>query len=103
MFNVNRSIIVFEKIFALILLALTVLALPSCSTPDARQEDFSLHVRDDNTASELKKVERDLTVTPEKAALHPDYQVIENIAVPYIPEYRVGPGDVVEIVYHIRY
>lgn len=103
MFNVNRSIIVFEKIFALILLALTVLALPSCSTPDARQEDFSIHVRDDNTASELKKVERDLTVTPEKAALHPDYQVIENIAVPYIPEYRVGPGDVVEIVYHIRY
>lgn len=35
--------------------------------------------------------------------MHPEYQVIENIAVPYLPEYRVGAGDVVEIVYHIRY
>ena len=35
--------------------------------------------------------------------MHPDYQVIDNIAVPYVPEYRMGPGDVLEIVYHLKY
>lgn len=51
----------------------------------------------------MKKLEKQLTVTPEKAALHPEYQVIDNIAVPFVPEYRIGPGDVLEIVYHLKY
>jgi polysaccharide export outer membrane protein len=54
-------------------------------------------------AGALKQLETQLTVTPEKAALHPQYQVIDNIAVPFVPEYRMGPGDVIEIVYHIKY
>jgi len=51
----------------------------------------------------LQNLEMQLTVTPEKAARHSDYQVIDNIAVPYVPTYRLGPGDVLEIVYHSKY
>jgi polysaccharide export outer membrane protein len=52
---------------------------------------------------QLKNVEASLTLTPEKAAFSPDHQIIENVPVPNLPEYRLGPADVVEIVYHIRY
>lgn len=64
---------------------------------------FDANVRTADDVKQLKKLETRLTVTPEKAALHPDYQVIDNIAVPYVPEYRIGPGDVLEIVYHLKY
>ncbi len=54
-------------------------------------------------AERIRLQEERLIVTPEKAALHPDYQIIENVSVPFAPEYRIGPGDVLEIIYHIRY
>ncbi len=63
--------------------------------------DASINTAED--VGQLKALETQLTVTPEKAALNPDYQIINNIAVPYIPEYRMGPGDVLEIVYHLKY
>ncbi len=60
-------------------------------------------VKDAEGAAELQRLETSLRVTPEKAALNPDYQISNQIAVPYVPEYRLGPGDVIEIVYHISY
>jgi polysaccharide biosynthesis/export protein len=74
----------------------------SCSTAK-KERKFDVYVQQPEDVGELKKLEAKLTVTPEKAALNPDYQVIQNISVPYIPEYRVGPGDVLEVVYNIRY
>jgi polysaccharide export outer membrane protein len=64
---------------------------------------FDATIKNADDVDQLKQVEKQLTITPEKAALHPDYQVINNIAVPYVPEYRIGPGDVLEIVYHLKY
>jgi polysaccharide biosynthesis/export protein len=75
----------------------------SCShSPDAASS-FDASIKTAEDFSQLKQLETQLTVTPEKAALHSEYQVINNIAVPFVPEYRMGPGDVIEIVYHIRY
>jgi len=87
------------------IIAVGVLALlsVSCSSTGNEEQKFDVYVKSPEDVKELKKVETMLTVTPEKAALHQDYQVIEEIAVPYIPEYRVGPGDVLEVVYNIRY
>ncbi|HOV88086.1 MAG TPA: polysaccharide biosynthesis/export family protein [Syntrophobacteraceae bacterium] len=86
---------------------MTVLLVPflvSCSSTSQKQNsEIDLHVQKPEDVTRLKNTETALTVTPEKAALHPEYQTIERIAVPYIPEYRIGPSDVVEIVYHIRY
>ncbi|MCG6533456.1 MAG: polysaccharide biosynthesis/export family protein [Syntrophales bacterium LBB04] len=64
---------------------------------------FDANIKSPEDVDSLNKLQTQLTVTPEKAALHPDYQVIDNIAVPYVPEYRMGPGDVLEIVYHLKY
>ena len=67
--------------------------LSSCAhTPPEGSSKFDASIKTAEDVDQLKKLETQLTVTPEKAALHPDYQVIDNIAVPYIPEYRNGAG-----------
>lgn len=88
-----------------LIIAVGVLALlsVSCSSTGNEEKKFDVYVKSPEDVKELKKVETMLTVTPEKAALHPDYQVLEEISVPFIPEYKVGPGDVLEVVYNIRY
>lgn len=87
-----------------VLLTMTPLVLfTSCvHVPDVPSQ-FDANIKTAEDVNQLKRLETQLTITPEKAALHPDYQVIDNIAVPYIPEYRLGPGDVLEIVYHLKY
>ena len=75
----------------------------SCTHTSQGPSKFDASIRSVEDVDNLKKLETELTVTPEKAALHPDYQIIDNIAVPFIPEYRMGPGDVLEIVYHLKY
>ncbi len=72
-------------------------------TADSTNNQFVAHIRNPDDLKKLDRIETILTVTPEKAVHHPDYQIIEEISVPYAPEYRLSVGDVVEIVYHIRY
>ncbi|MBA4369500.1 MAG: hypothetical protein C0403_17880, partial [Desulfobacterium sp.] len=90
--------------YCVVLLTLTSLVIfTSCGhSPDVPSQ-FDTNIKTVEDVNQLKRLETQLTVTPEKAALHPDYQVIDNIAVPYVPEYRMGPGDVLEIVYHLKY
>jgi polysaccharide export outer membrane protein len=87
------------------LVAVGVLALlsVSCNSTGDKEQKFDVYVKSPEDVKELKKVETMLTVTPEKAALHPDYQVLEEIPVPFIPEYKIGAGDVIEVAYNIRY
>jgi len=70
---------------------------------DSKKDEFVVHIRQPEDLKKLDKIETMLTVTPEKAVHHPDYQIVEQVAVPFIPEYRMGAGDVIEIVYHISY
>jgi polysaccharide export outer membrane protein len=93
---------VFKLIYGTVSLALLV-CFASCSHSPGPSSSFDASIKTAEDVSRLKQLETRLTVTPEKAALHPEYQVINNIAVPFVPEYRMGPGDVIEIVYHIRY
>lgn len=80
--------------------------LASCAgyyDADYSNPQFATRIDSQEDFDQLRKQETLLTVTPEKAALHPNYQVIENIAVPFAPEYRLGPGDVIETIYHVNY
>lgn len=89
--------------YVAVLTMTSLVFLTSCvHSPDVPSQ-FDANIKTSEDVSQLKNLETQLTVTPEKAALHPDYQVIDNIAVPFIPEYRMGPGDVLEIVYHLKY
>jgi len=82
---------------ALLVLCFCIAASTGCA------RKFDIKVKEAEDATALRQLETSLKVTPEKAALHPDYQISNQIAVPYVPEYRLGPGDVIEIVYHINY
>ncbi|MCX8043441.1 MAG: polysaccharide biosynthesis/export family protein [Desulfobacterota bacterium] len=85
-------------------IAVILFFIAACAhSPTNNHNRIELTVSNDEDAKQLKTLESILTVTPEKAALHPDYQTLEKIAVPYVPEYRLGPGDVIEVVYHINY
>lgn len=88
------------------LLITSLCFLTSCGTfydTDYSNPQFVTRIDSKEDYDHIKRQEALLTVTPEKAALHPNYQIVENIAVPYAPEYRLGPGDVVEVIYHIKY
>jgi polysaccharide biosynthesis/export protein len=87
----------------LIGMALIVAVGAGCTHTAEKSDRFDLYVKEEADLKKRDQLQTMLTVTPEKAVLHPDFQIIENIAVPYLPEYRIGAGDVVEIVYHIRY
>jgi len=87
---------------AVVAMASMILFSSCANSPDIPPQ-FDTSIKTAEDLNRLKQLEAQLTVTPEKAALHPDYQVIDNIAVPYVPEYRMGPGDVLEIVYHLKY
>lgn len=87
---------------ALLILTILVFSISCAHYPD-NSSKFDASIRTSADIDQLKSIETQLAVTPEKAGRHPDYQVIDNIALPYIPEYRMGPGDVLEIVYHLKY
>ena len=86
----------------LLMLASLVFSLSCAHSPD-NSSKFDASIQTAEDVGRLKALETQLTVTPEKAALHAEYQVIDNIAVPYVLEYKMGPGDVLEIVYHLKY
>jgi len=88
---------------AVMAMALAAIVGAGCSHSAGKTDQFDLYVKEEADLKERDQLQARLTVTPERAALHPEYQIIENIAVPYLPEYRIGSGDGVEIVYHIRY
>jgi polysaccharide export outer membrane protein len=89
-------------VFGILLVGL--LSLIACSHGGSDgPSHYDAFIKSGEDVHQLQQLEAQLTVTPEKAALHPDYQIINNISVPFVPEYRMGPGDVVEIVYHIKY
>ncbi len=99
-FTMYRSL----KLFSYGIFLIALMSFPACfhsASDDPSRFDASIKTAED--VSQLKELETQLAITPEKAALHPDHQIINNIAVPYIPEYRMGPGDMLEIVYHLKY
>jgi polysaccharide biosynthesis/export protein len=68
-----------------------------------RNKNADVVVSDKASAQKLIDLEKGLELTPEKVANNPRFKVLSGAAVENIPEYRVGPGDVLEVVYHIQY
>ena len=81
---------------------LGALVCASCTTyPMDREVDVAIDHADD--VKKLHEMEEKLKLTPEKAEDSPYFKVEEGVAVPAAPAYKLGPGDVLEIVYHMRY
>ena len=92
-----------SNLYSYLMIALLVTFAACTQTTHLGKNQIDLTVKNAEDAQKLRTMESILAVTPEKAALHPEYQTLEKIAVPYVPEYRLGPGDVIEVVYHINY
>ncbi|MCX7823839.1 MAG: polysaccharide biosynthesis/export family protein [Syntrophobacterales bacterium] len=90
----------FHKYLAFLAWSLMLL-LYGCASSNGAKD--LLVVESPEDMGKLRSQELKLMMTPEKAEFHPDYQVIEKVSVPFVPEYRIGPGDVIETIYHIRY
>lgn len=85
-----------------VLCLLTVLVLPSCQgRPSKNQVDATIASPAD--VENLQKIEKERAITPESVAGKPGYQILDGVAVTDLPEYRLGTGDILEIVYHINY
>jgi polysaccharide biosynthesis/export protein len=91
-----------RRCLRLALLLLGSLVLTSClGSPSKTQVDAVV-----SSPADVKTVEdlqKERTPTPENVAGNPGYQVIEGVAVETLPAYRLGTGDILEIVYHILY
>jgi len=82
---------------------IVLLFLAACAYSHSDNGSFDLRVKQPEDVKALENLEGTLTVSPATLADTHGYQIIKNIVVPWSPEYRVGPGDIVEAVYHIRY
>ncbi|MBF0514280.1 MAG: polysaccharide biosynthesis/export family protein [Desulfovibrionaceae bacterium] len=80
------------------------LLIGGCAKSKPRDpDDRYMEVVDQKSAQALLDEQHALEITPEKVKGNPDFQVLNGAAVPYVPEYHIGPGDVMEVVYHIHY
>lgn len=53
--------------------------------------------------AQVAQIQKAQAISAETAAGKDGYQVVSGVPVERLPEYRVGAGDVLEIVYHIQY
>jgi len=75
----------------------------ACGPHRSPSEHVEVVVEDSEDLKQLQTRERELAIEPAAVQDAPHYQVLEGVNVETFPEYRIGPGDVLEIVYHIEY
>jgi polysaccharide export outer membrane protein len=85
--------------YYVVLFALVGLALIMCSC--GGRMDVDIHGKAD--LPKLDKAEEGLELKPKMAADDPHVTVVDGVAVERLPAYRIGAGDVLEVVYHIQY
>lgn len=88
--------------FIIFLVLMVSLASSGC-TFGKRGSQADIYVTDKASALKLDEMQKGLELSQEKAANNPRISVVSGAAVENIPEYKIGPGDVLEVVYNIRY
>jgi len=81
---------------------LALLCLGSCVGKPGKSQ-VQVVVDSPESAEQVREIQRERTVTAASAVGKQGYQVLDGVPVERLPEYRLGSGDVLEIVYHIHY
>ncbi|MDQ7830692.1 MAG: polysaccharide biosynthesis/export family protein [Desulfovibrionaceae bacterium] len=84
-------------------LAASLLFAWGCARSHTDSPDPVVTVTDQAGVQEVLDQQRQLELTPASVGDNPAFKVLDGEAVPDIPTYRMGPGDVLEVVYHIRH
>jgi hypothetical protein len=82
-----------------ILLVMVLLMAVGCKH-QTREVDLIVDSKPDIT--ELQKMQREQAIIPASMPEGVVYQQIDGVDVEILPEYRIGPGDILEVVYHIQ-
>lgn len=83
-----------------ILLMVVLLMAVGCKH-QTREVDLIVDSKPD--IKELQTMQRKQAIIPASMPEGVVYQQIDGVDVEILPEYRMGPGDVLEVVYHIQY
>ena len=98
----------FSRLFAILAIFPAIFLLATCSGLPPSWSSSSgknnvIDVKTENDVKKLRETESRLKITPASVKDNPDYKIIDTVAIPNIPAYRIGAGDVLEVVYHIKY
>ncbi|GAB6036602.1 polysaccharide export protein [Fundidesulfovibrio butyratiphilus] len=67
------------------------------------EKNADVVVKDAADVAKLEKMETGLELTRKDVANNPRLTVLDGTVIEKLPEYRIGPGDILEVVYHINY
>jgi len=84
-------------------LAASLLIAWGCARSHKDSSGPVVTVTDQAGVQEVLDQQSQLALTPASVGDNPAFKVLDGEAVPDIPAYRMGPGDVLEVVYHIRH
>jgi len=96
-----RLVAALATVSAIFLLAACSGLPPSWSSAGKNSKVVDIKTLDD--VKKLRETENALKITPASVKDNPNYQIIDSVAIPYVPAYRIGAGDILEVVYHINY
>lgn len=74
-----------------------------CAKSGKDQGEPLVTVEDQAGVKKVQEQAKALELTPASAMDNPAFKVLEGAAIPAIPTYRMGAGDVLEVVYHIKH
>jgi polysaccharide export outer membrane protein len=60
-------------------------------------------IKNSQDVAKLEELQKGLEINEGKAADNPRIKVVDGVAVENLPEYRIGAGDILEVVYQIQY
>lgn len=86
-----------------LVLAACLLFAWGCVRSNKDSSDPVVTVKDQAGVQEVLDQQKSLELTPQSVADNPGFKVLDGEAIPDIPTYRLGSGDVLEVVYHIRH
>lgn len=80
----------------------SALLVSGCSSMRS-DKNADVVVRSAADVAKLEEMEKGLTLDRQDVANNPRLMVLDGAVIEKLPEYRIGPGDVLEVVYHIDY
>ena len=102
-FSLSRDRVPSLPRLALLLVLFAGLPLLASCVGKPGKSQVQAVVNSPDGVEQVRQIEKDLAVTPASVEGKEGYQVLDGVAVERLPEYRLGAGDVLEIVYHIHY
>jgi polysaccharide export outer membrane protein len=87
----------------MLVLAVGLVLAAGCVRKGQDGDQAVVTVKDQAGVREVLDQQKALEITPASVAENPGFRVLDDAAVQNIPTYRMGPGDVLEVVYHIRH